>query len=193
MIQFISGSFGFVGSSDLPGTFERCGLWRKGSSALGSHQRSWCSCTNTSGEQSTGGKKTGPYLVGNLFCMLYFAKATFIYGFQKIRPNSMFWHLNYQVSLKAQNGETPLHLASRHGHVSLAQILLEHGAAANETSLEGKQTVVAGTESDVLTCLPRQWMTIAYYGRTVWGSESWLYCYVCYIMFCYSTCLIILI
>ena len=138
-------------------------------------------------------KKTGLYLVGNLFCMLYFAKATFIYGFQKIRPNSMFWHLNYQVSLKAQNGETPLHLASRHGHVSLAQILLEHGAAANETSLEGKQTVVAGTESDVLTCLPRQWMTIAYYGRTVWGSESWLYCYVCYIMFCYSTCLIILI
>ena len=34
-------------------------------------------------------------LVGNLFCMLYFAKATFIYGFQKIRPNSMFWHLKF--------------------------------------------------------------------------------------------------
>ena len=73
------------------------------------------------------------------------------------------------MSLKAQNGETPLHLASRHGHVSLAQILLGHGATANETSLEGKQTVVAGTELDALTCLPRQWMTIAYYGRTVWG------------------------
>lgn len=68
------------------------------------------------------------------------------------------------MSLKAQNGETPLHLASRHGHVSLAKILLEHGATANETSLEGKQTVVAGTEfrKDVLTCLPGQWMTNSY-------------------------------
>ena len=38
-----------------------------------------------------------------------------------------------QVASQGNDGETPLHLAASSGHVSLAEILLDHGAAINVT------------------------------------------------------------
>jgi len=36
------------------------------------------------------------------------------------------------VSPRAKNGATPLHLASRAGHTNVVQLLIEHGANAEE-------------------------------------------------------------